>query len=67
MVPITRGKILKRETGAKDRGRPITIQLFPFYLGLGVKGTREFHTLPWENLLDRARLAEAQRKLRRRA
>lgn len=66
MVKITREKTLKRETQATDRMRPITVTLHPFHLGIGVKGTREFHAIAWDLILDRCRMREAQERLAQR-
>lgn len=65
MTKIT--AIVKRETGCVDRLRPVTIELHPFYVRLGVKGTREYHDVPWDHILDRARILAAQKALREKA
>ncbi len=46
-----------------DRKRPILIELFPFYCGIRVKGTREFHAVPWEAVLDLGRKLDARAAL----
>lgn len=63
MTKITADKVLKRETASLDRLRPITISLHPRYLEIGLKGTRQTWTLPWDVLLDRARFHDARQKL----
>lgn len=63
MTRLTAEKALKRETHATDRRRPIVVSLFPFYLSIGVKRTREFYMLPWDHILDHARMIDARQKL----
>jgi hypothetical protein len=63
MTKITTDKRLKRETLATDRMRPIIVELFPFYVGVRVKGTREFHAVPWDAILDLGRKLDAREKL----
>lgn len=63
MTKITADKVLKRETASLDRLRPITVELHPRFLSIGIKGTREHYTMPWDMLLDRARFHDARQKL----
>jgi hypothetical protein len=63
MTKLTNQRRPKRETQATDRCRPICIELFPFYLGIRVKGQREFYAVPWEAVLDLGRKIDAREKL----
>jgi hypothetical protein len=63
MTKITKEKRLKRETAATVRLRPIIVELFPFYVGVRVKGTREFHAVPWDAILDLGRKIDARETL----
>lgn len=64
MTKLTREKRLKRQTQAEDRLRPILIELFPFYCGIRVKGTRETYNVEWSAVLDLGRKLDAREKLR---
>jgi hypothetical protein len=63
MLKLTPDRRAKRETWLVDRGRPIIIELFPFYCGVSVKGRREFHAVPWDAILDLGRKLDARAAL----
>jgi hypothetical protein len=63
MTKITSGKRVKRETASVDRLRPIVIELFPFYCGVRIKGTREFYSVEWDTILALARKLDARARL----
>jgi len=63
MTKLQAGKKMTRETAALDRRRPIVVDLFPFYVGVRVKGTREFYSIPWDCILDLGRKIDARQKL----
>jgi hypothetical protein len=63
MLRISKEKRLRRETLATDRTRPIIVELFPFYCGVRVFGTREFYAVPWDAILDLGRKLDAREKL----
>lgn len=67
MTKLTTDKRMKRETGCTDRLRPIVVELFPFYCGVRVGGTREFYAVPWDAILDLGRKMDARDKLAQRA
>jgi hypothetical protein len=56
-------KELVRETFVTDRRLPIMIELHPHHLRIWPKGTRESYSVPWDYILDRARLNDARLKL----
>jgi hypothetical protein len=64
IVKLRPGRELWRETAALDRDRPIIVVLTPRYITVRVKGTHEFYNVPWDHLLDRARIVDANNKLR---
>ena len=55
---------IERETDALDKGRPIVVALHTRYITVRVKGTRESYNVPWDHLLDRARIVDANNRLR---
>jgi hypothetical protein len=63
MTKLTSEKTIKRETAASERTRPITVTLFPHYVAMSLKGTREFYAVPWGAVLDLGRKIEAREKL----
>lgn len=63
MTKLRPDKRLKRETFCNDRKRSIIVELFPFYCGVRVKGTREFHTIGWDAILDLGRKLDARDKV----
>jgi hypothetical protein len=66
MTKLVPGRTVKRETAATDRRRVILVELYPHYLGLRVKGRREYRTIDWGAVLDLARKLDARVTLAKR-
>jgi hypothetical protein len=64
IVKLKPDREIWRETAAEDRGRPILVVLHARYITVRVKGTQESYNVPWDHLLDRARIVDATNKLR---
>lgn len=60
MTKLRSEKTLRRETGCTDRRRAVVVELYPFYCGVRVKGTREFYAVPWDAVLDLGRKMDAR-------
>jgi hypothetical protein len=67
IVKLREERVIKRETRVMDRLRSITIELHPRYCRIGIKNTREAYDVPWDLILDRARLNAAKLAERKRA
>ena len=62
MTKIQGERIIRRETAASDRKRPIVVTLFPWFCGVNLKGSREFFAVPWDAVLDLGRKIDAREK-----
>ena len=51
-----------RETDTFERTRPIVVELYPRYLSVRLKGTREAHSAPYDLILDLLRKRDFGRK-----
>jgi len=64
MTKLTAERRVKRETAAEYRRRPLVVELFPHWMSVRVKGTREVHMVSWEAVLDLGRRLDARNPLK---
>ena len=63
MTKLTIGRPVIRETQARDRDRPLIVELFPSFVAIHAKQSQEKYNVSWDAIYDLARKLQARGKM----